>query len=97
MEDLWSRRMTRYELVSLVASRVEQLARGAPSSVESRDEPLIATALREVSEGKVPLTIQRTMPDGSKVDLRASELILPKRTLQHMIKLGFLPSDTVDI
>lgn len=63
--------LTRYERVAAVGVRMEQLARGSPPLVTPSHPKatLLEIAEQELQEGRMPFTVVRTMPDGTKVHL----------------------------
>jgi len=73
--------LTRYELVALLGVRASQLERGAPTALPSDqiagfDVKRIAQL--ELQQGKCPLIVVRTLPNGQKFHISASSAILPK-------------------
>ena len=86
------KRMTRYELVRIIASRVEQITTGSPYTIKPEDDDgPIDIAIKELEAGRLPLMLERTMPDGSKENLYLKDMILPQRTLQHLRCISILP------
>lgn len=88
------KRMTRYELIRVIASRVEQITTGSPYAIkpDPEDTP-IDIAIKELEQGKLPMMLERTLPDGSKEDVRLADLIVPKKTMQHLKSLRILPNE----
>jgi len=74
-------KLTRFERARIVGARALQLSLGAPVLVEllkGVSEP-IDIAIRELDEGFLPMTIRRTLPDGTYQDIALGELIKPGR------------------
>ena len=68
---------TRYEKARIIGARSLQIAMGAPILVmpeASRSNP-IDIALMELESGILPITIRRTLPDGSYQDIPLSWLM----------------------
>lgn len=85
--------MTRYELVRVIASRVEQIATGAELNIESEEgECPVDIAIRELESGKLPMMLERTLPDGTKESIYLRDLIIPRRTMQHLKSITILPN-----
>jgi len=64
-------RLTRFEKARIVGSRALQIAMGAPILIEASatlSNP-IDIALRELESGILPITIRRTLPDGTYQDI----------------------------
>lgn len=92
-------RMTRYELIRALSSRAEQISTGSSVCTEIKpgDNPL-AIAIRELENQVLPLKLEREFPDGSRVILRLSEMIIPVKTMQHIKSLRLLqPEDQPEL
>ncbi len=64
-------KLTRFEKARIVGARALQVAMGAPIIVElspTTSSP-IDIALKELESGALPMTIRRTLPDGTYQDL----------------------------
>jgi len=64
-------KLTRFERARIVGARALQIAMGAPILVEvpeARASP-IDIALQELDIGILPITIRRTLPDGTYQDI----------------------------
>ena len=64
-------KMTRFEKARIVGARALQISMGAPILVdadETRTNP-IDIALKELEAGILPITIRRTLPDGTFQDI----------------------------
>ncbi|MEM3579793.1 MAG: DNA-directed RNA polymerase subunit K [Candidatus Bathyarchaeia archaeon] len=64
-------RLTRFEKARVVGARALQISMGAPILVdvpEGYSSP-IDIALRELEAGILPITIRRTLPDGTYQDI----------------------------
>lgn len=88
------KRMTRYELIRVIASRVEQITTGSPYTVKPDDDDTpIDIAIKELEAGKLPMMLERTLPDGSKESVHLKDLIVPKKTMQHLKSISILPNE----
>lgn len=86
-------RMTRYELVRVIASRVEQISTGAELTVEADEcDCPVDIAIKELEAGKLPMMLERTLPDGTKENIYLRDLVIPKRTMQHLKSINILPN-----
>jgi DNA-directed RNA polymerase I, II, and III subunit RPABC2 len=73
-------KITRFERARIVGARALQISMGAPILVElpeSMSDP-IDISIRELVEGMLPMTIRRTLPDGTFQDIALSLLISRK-------------------
>ncbi len=64
-------RLTRFEKARIVGARALQIAMGAPLLIkppEKLSNP-IDIALEELKRGVLPITIRRTLPDGTYQDI----------------------------
>jgi len=63
--------LTRFERARIVGSRALQIAMGAPILVEpsAASSNPIDIALRELESGILPITVRRTLPDGTYQDI----------------------------
>lgn len=71
-------KVTRFERARIVGARALQLSLGAPILVDFVNEGLsdtIDVALKELEENVLPITIRRTLPDGSFQDISLIELL----------------------
>jgi DNA-directed RNA polymerases I, II, and III subunit RPABC2 len=69
-------KLTRFERARIAGARALQVSLGAPILVElppKMSDP-IDIALVEIKEGVLPMTIRRTLPDGSHQDIALAEL-----------------------
>ncbi|MFA5869119.1 MAG: DNA-directed RNA polymerase subunit K [Candidatus Bathyarchaeia archaeon] len=73
-------KLTRFERARIVGARALQVSLGAPILVElpPRVSDPIEIALAELKEGVLPMTIRRTLPDGSYQDISLFDLMPPK-------------------
>jgi len=64
-------RLTRFEKARIVGARALQIAMGAPLLIDPSDAPStsIDIALRELENRILPITIRRTLPDGTYQDI----------------------------
>ncbi len=69
-------KLTRFERARIAGARALQVSLGAPILVElpSRVSDPIDIALAELKEGVLPMTIRRTLPDGSHQDIALIDL-----------------------
>jgi DNA-directed RNA polymerase I, II, and III subunit RPABC2 len=69
-------KLTRFERARIAGARALQVSLGAPILVElpSRVSDPIDIALAELKEGALPMTIRRTLPDGSHQDIALVDL-----------------------
>jgi DNA-directed RNA polymerase I, II, and III subunit RPABC2 len=87
------KRMTRYELVRVIASRVEQITTGSPYAIKpDEDDSPIDIAVKELEQKKLPMMIERTLPDGTTETIRLADLLIPKKTMQHLRSIRILPN-----
>lgn len=66
--------LTKFEKIRVLGTRATQISNGAPPTIDVRG---LVTAMdiakRELQEGKIPLVIQRTYPDGKIVEIPVSK------------------------
>lgn len=64
-------KLTRFEKARVVGARALQISMGAPILVEISESSLspIDIALKELEAGILPITIRRTLPDGTYQDI----------------------------
>ena len=69
--------MTRFEKARIVGARALQISLGAPILVEVTLEVKdpIDIAISELNEQVLPMTIRRTLPDGSHQDISLFDLM----------------------
>ena len=75
-------KLTRFERARIVGARALQISMGAPILIEaskSLSNP-IDTALKELETGILPITIRRTLPDGTYQDIPLKWLLEGNRT-----------------
>ncbi|HDI53210.1 MAG TPA: DNA-directed RNA polymerase subunit K, partial [Candidatus Bathyarchaeota archaeon] len=73
-------KLTRFEKARIVGARALQISMGAPVLIEvpkGVKDP-IDIALLELEAGVLPITIRRTLPDGTYQDIPLIALIKPK-------------------
>ena len=70
-------KLTRFEKARIVGARALQISMGAPVLVEISEVFLspIDIALEELESGILPITIRRTLPDGTYQDIPLKWLI----------------------
>ena len=73
-------KLTRFERARIAGARALQLSFGAPMLIElpQRISDPIDIALAELKEGVLPMTIRRTLSDGSHQDIALFDLVPPK-------------------
>ncbi|MEM4982140.1 MAG: DNA-directed RNA polymerase subunit K [Candidatus Bathyarchaeia archaeon] len=64
-------KLTRFEKARIVGARALQIAMGAPILIEIKENMRspIDIALEELRRGILPITIRRTLPDGTYQDI----------------------------
>jgi len=64
-------KLTRFEKARIVGARALQISMGAPVLIEISESFLspIDIALEELDSGILPITIRRTLPDGTYQDI----------------------------
>ncbi len=69
-------KLTRFERARIAGARALQVSLGAPILVElpTKMSDPIDIALVEIKEGVLPMTIRRTLPDGSHQDIALADL-----------------------
>nr|WRJ69749.1 DNA-directed RNA polymerase subunit Rpb6 [Oceanusvirus sp.] len=92
--------ITKYELTKVIASRVQQLSDGSPTTLP-RDHPLsgpgsapLDVALAELDERVLPMLIPRELPDGTREVWRLEQLALPTAFMRHVRSLAILSNDS---
>jgi len=72
-------KITRFEKARIVGARALQISMGAPilMEIEGNFTSPIDIALRELESGILPITIRRTLPDGTFQDIPLKWLIKP--------------------
>ena len=67
--------LTKYERARIIGCRAEQLANGFNASVDTTGmTDVIKIAEKELNERKIPLIIQRQLPDGEEEYWKINEL-----------------------
>lgn len=63
--------LTKYERARIIETRTLQIAMGAPILIPPEEAPPdpILIAIMELERGVLPITIRRTLPDGSYQDI----------------------------
>jgi DNA-directed RNA polymerase I, II, and III subunit RPABC2 len=72
-----ARKLTRFERARVIGLRALQLTLGAPPLVAMDETPWdpLEVATKELVSGLLPLSLRRTFPDGSYVDVPLSDLV----------------------
>ncbi len=71
------RKLTRFEKAKVISARALQLAMGAPVLIDlskSKSSP-IDIALLELNEGILPISIRRSLPDGTYQNISLKYLL----------------------
>ena len=73
-------KLTRFEKARIVGARALQISMGAPVLIEVPEDVKdpIEIALMELEAGVLPITIRRTLPDGTYQDIPLSVLLRPR-------------------
>jgi DNA-directed RNA polymerase subunit K/omega len=73
-------KLTRFERARIIGARALQISLGAPVLIELQPDVTdpIEIARRELEEGILPITIRRTLPDGTFQDIPLIDLIKPR-------------------
>ena len=71
-------KITRFEKARIVGARALQISMGAPilMEVEGSFTSPIDIALRELESGILPITVRRTLPDGTFQDIPLKWLLI---------------------
>ena len=59
-------KFTRFEYARIISARALQISVGAPLLVKTKETEPSLIAREEFKSMKIPMTIKRTMPDGTK-------------------------------
>lgn len=69
--------MTKYEKTRIIGLRLEQIARGAPTLVDTSNCTSIREIVdREIAEKKIPYVLCRTLPNKKKEYFRVCDMII---------------------
>jgi DNA-directed RNA polymerase I, II, and III subunit RPABC2 len=73
-------KLTRFERARIVGARALQVSLGAPILAPLPDDVIdpIDTAIVELREKVLPMTIRRTLPEGSHQDIPLIDLLQPR-------------------
>ena len=73
-------KLTRFERARIVGARALQVSLGAPvlAEVALGVSDSIDISITELKEGALPMTIRRTLPDGSNLDIALVDLLKPR-------------------
>jgi DNA-directed RNA polymerase subunit K/omega len=73
-------KLTRFERARIVGARALQVSLGAPILIELSEDVIdpIDISINELNEGVLPMTVRRTLPEGSHQDIPLIDL-LPKK------------------
>lgn len=74
-------RLTKYEYVNILGTRAQQIARGAKifvslDNMDPEDITPVNIAKKEMAEGKIPLKIKRTIPNGGIEYIRIKKKLI---------------------
>jgi len=69
--------LTRFERARIVGARALQISMGAPILIDAKKAPksLFALAETELKDGRLPMTVRRTLPTGEYFDISLSTLL----------------------
>lgn len=68
-------KLTKFERVQIVGMRMEQIARGAPPTVEVKDGWTVRdVVLAEIENKSIPIKVKRTLPNGKIETYSVDEL-----------------------
>lgn len=69
--EIGPKKLTRFEKAKVVSARALQIAMGAPVLIDVSQESIspIDIALLEIQEGVLPISIRRSLPDGSNQNI----------------------------
>lgn len=75
-------KLTRFERARIVGARALQVSMGAPVLIELTENlsNTIDIAIKELESGILPITIRRTLPDGTYQDIPLKWLLEEKKT-----------------
>lgn len=75
-------KLTRFEKARIVGARALQISMGAPILIEIPKDSAnpISIALQELEAGVLPITIRRTLPDGTYQDIPLKWLLEGEKT-----------------
>ena len=77
-DEIFPKRLTRFERARIIGLRALQLNLGAPPLIplgEGEYWDSLEIATRELKSGSLPLTLRRTLPDGSYIDVSLIDLL----------------------
>ena len=74
-------KLTRFEKARVVGARALQVSMGAPVLLDIKDSALspIDIALMELEEGVLPISIRRSLPDGTSQNIPLKWLLQPEQ------------------
>jgi DNA-directed RNA polymerase I, II, and III subunit RPABC2 len=75
-QNISTRLLSKYEKTAILGMRMEQLARGAQTTVKFDMFDPYEVALKELHERKMPFMICRTLPNGEKEYWRLDDMII---------------------
>jgi DNA-directed RNA polymerase subunit K/omega len=73
-------RLTRFEVARIIGARALQIFLGAPLLIKTDESDPMVIAEQEFRQIKIPMTIKRPLPDGSK------EVIDIKKAIKNWIE-----------
>lgn len=84
METKWPYRsgkyLTKYERAAVIGERMRQLAENSPPMVPAEPNDTTRTlALRELQQKVIPISIRRSLPDGTVETISVNHLITDER------------------
>lgn len=102
IQDIWFKKLTRFEIARIVGARALQLAYGAPPLIDPNEVEVkdpVAIAIVELLKGLLPITIKRVKPGGGYELLPINKLLSPdnRRYLETTLKSWSLSSSSWSI
>jgi len=73
-------RLTRFEVARIIGARALQIFLGAPLLIKTDESDPMVIAEQEFKQIKIPMTIKRPLPDGSK------EVIDIKKAIKNWVE-----------
>lgn len=75
--------LSKYELTTVLGTRIQQVCNGGALFVERKEDETIPDAVqRELLERRTPFMLVRTMPNGVKKTYRVSEMVIREDLMQ---------------
>lgn len=69
--------MTKYEKAEIIGLRAAQISNGSPIYIDPKGETDVGRiALMELLQGKLPMKIERTLPNGKIIVIKLKDMII---------------------